>query len=108
MAEVVTVVTEAMTGESKPKRQKKEDAGTIKYVVLADCLFDNVFRKKGEVLEIPANEKVTHSAVAILTAENQPKKPIIEQGKDPYFDPIGEKIKSSSLAKALEGIPIRR
>lgn len=109
MAEVATVCTEPMASEPKAeKRQKKADSGTIKYVVLANCIFKNAFRQKGEVLELPASEKVTHVAVAPLTAENQPKKPIIEQGKDPYFDPIGEKIKSSSLAKALEGIPIRR
>ena len=110
MAEVATVDTNPMAEAPKTeKKQKKAETGTIKYVVLANCLFDNVFRKKGEVLELPASEKVTHSAVAPLTAENQPaKKPPIEMGKDPYFDPISEKIKSSSLAKALEGIPIRR
>lgn len=109
MAEMATVDTEPMAEAPKAdKRQKKASASTIRYVVLADCIFKNAFRKKGEVLDIPADEKVTHAAVAPLTAENQPKRPIIEQGKDPYFDPIGDKIKSSSLAKALEGIPIRR
>lgn len=108
MAEMTAV---NMNPNTEPKSDKKaKKPSTVKYIVLADCIFKKVWRKKGDIIELPADEKVTHAAVVPFTSETQlRKRPPAERGKDPYLDLLGDAVKRSSLDKAFEGIPgIRR
>lgn len=98
-------MAEVIDAEAKTEKKQGKKLYT-KYVVEANCFFNGVYRKKGEILDIPADEKVTHAYVTPLTEKNKPEKRLDDKV---FYDPISDDISDSSLSKALEGIPgIRR
>ena len=87
------------------KQRKSADGKCLLYICVENCMFDNVFYTRGQVVEVPSVKEVDQPRLKPLMEDEDAGNAKAEQ---PMYDPCSENLKGIEMDKVFSGIVGRR